>query len=233
MITIFDLETTGINPWEDRIVEIYINTGESSFKSLVNPGIPIPEAATKIHGITDAMVANAPHFSGICAAIRPFFINRILLGYNSRRYDTIMLHQEFERSGYQAPYQLDAVPEIDVYQVWRSVETQNLASAVRRWLMKEHENAHGAESDAMATWEVFQALRKRYDLTTEECVKRSLIASRSPSFEKRDGEYYFTFGQHRGMPAKLYPDYLEWMIQKDFDPEAQRIARDILARLTV
>lgn len=232
MITIFDLETTGISPWNDRIVSLYCHDGTRYFHSLINPQMSIPEEATAVHGISDENVKFAPTFATIAERIRPFFWERVLCGYNSRRYDTIMLHAEYERVGLVPPFDLESVQEIDVFQVWRSVETQNLSSAVRRWLNREHEGAHGAMADANATWEVLGAIRKRYDLTTEECIKRTMQASRSPSFVKVKDEWHFAFGMNRGKPCREYPDYLAWMLKNGFDPETKRIARMILDGLS-
>lgn len=229
MITIFDLETTGINPWEDRIVSIYATDGRGNeFESLINPGIPIPPEASVIHGITDEMVKDAPAFRLIAEPIRSLFVDKVLCGYNSRRYDTIMIHQEYVRSEIRPPFELETVQEIDVLAVWRSVESHNLSSAVRRWLNRDHEGAHGSKADAVATWDVLREIRKRYDLTTEDCLKRSMEISRSPSFVIKEGEYYFTFGMHRGKKCLEHTDYLQWMINAKFDSETKRIARSIL-----
>jgi DNA polymerase III subunit epsilon len=228
MITIFDLETTGIDPWNDRIVSIYVDTGEKQYSAKVNPGVEIPVAASVVHGITNERVKHSPSFRKIAEDIRPLFTNRVICGYNSRRFDTIMLHEEYKRAGLVPPYDLETVQEIDVLAVWRSVETHNLKSAVRRWLGTEHEDAHDAEEDARATWEVLKAIRKRYDLTTEQCVERSMSVSRSPSLTFKDGEWYFSFGMHRGKRCLDEPTYLQWMLSTGFDAETKRIVRLLL-----
>lgn len=208
-LTVFDLETTGVNPWEDRIVEISLFDSENSFCSRVNPGVPIPPDATKIHGIADEDVKIAPRFHEFAAQIWPYFQDRILMGYNSRKFDTIMLHREFIRAMGKAPFSLETVREIDVYQVWRSVETQNLASAARRWLHQDDYKGHNAYDDTMTTFGVLQAIQDRYRLSLDDCVSRSMTTTRSPSFDIKNGEICFTFGMHRGKPAKGFPEYLE------------------------
>lgn len=228
MITIFDLETTGVNPYEDRIVSIYAKRGDWEFFSLVNPLRPIPKEATAIHGITDEDVRTKglPWFA-VGTILRPMFEGAILCGYNSRRFDTIMLHCEYERESMIPPFSLETVQEIDVLAVWRSMETQNLSSAVRRWLDRDLK-AHDAKEDATASWDVLRAIQKRYDLTTEECLRRSLETSRSPFLEMKNGEWHFSGGMHRGKPCKDYPSYLEWILGGTFDAETKRIAETIL-----
>lgn len=233
-IVVFDLETTGVNPWQDRIVSLYAESATSALKMRFNPGIPIPPEASAVHGITDDDVKDFPTFAQTFSEDwqRRIFHDAILCGFNSRRFDTIMLHEEFKRAGIEPPYSLETVQEIDVLAVWRSVETHNLSSAVRRWLDREHDSAHDAKEDAVAAWEVLKAIRERYKLSEEDCISRSMSVIRTSCFQQnKDGEWVFAFGMYRGKLAKEQPTYLQWMLSGSFDDEAKRIVRSILASL--
>lgn len=164
-ICFLDLETTGINVSLDKIVEIAIikimPDGTKQIKrKLVNPEMPIPAAASEVHGISDEMVKDAPTFKQIANEIKQFIEGADLAGYNSNRFDIPMLNEEFLRAGIQ----IDMLSRklLDVQKVFHMMEQRTLSAAYKFYCDKNLEDAHTAEADAMATFEVLEAQVVKY-----------------------------------------------------------------------
>ena len=176
-IAFIDLETTGINISTERIVEIAMvkisPDGTKQVKrKLINPQMPIPKASSDIHGITDEMVKDAPTFKQAANEIKQFIDNCDLAGYNSNRFDIPMLIEEFLRSGLE--FTLEGKKLLDVQKVFHMMEQRTLGAAYKFYCNKSLENAHSAEVDATATWEVLEAQVERYPQignTVESIVK--------------------------------------------------------------
>ncbi|MDD3885705.1 MAG: 3'-5' exonuclease [Victivallaceae bacterium] len=101
--TVFDLETTGMSPAGDRIVELAAlrierDGSQSEYQSLINPGRPIPPGVTAIHHITDAMVATSPHFPVVAREFIGFAAESTLVAHNAR-FDLGFLQESLARSG--------------------------------------------------------------------------------------------------------------------------------------
>jgi DNA polymerase-3 subunit epsilon len=133
-ICFLDLETTGINVSLDKIVEIAIikimPDGTKQIKrKLVNPEMPIPAAASEVHGISDEMVKDAPTFKQIANEIKQFIEGADLAGYNSNRFDIPMLNEEFLRAGIQ----IDMLSRklLDVQKVFHMMEQRTLSAAYK------------------------------------------------------------------------------------------------------
>ena len=164
-IAFFDLETTGINIGSDRIIDISIlkidiqnNRTLKSWR--VNPGIPIPEATTKIHGITDEMVKDCPDFKKVAPDIAVFLDQCDLAGYNSNKFDVPLLVEEFLRV--DIDFDMRNRRLIDVQNIFHIMEPRNLAAAYKFYCGKEHVNAHYATADVEATLQVFCYQLVRY-----------------------------------------------------------------------
>jgi len=237
-VCFFDLETTGTDVLNDRIVEIAIVKKffdeESEFHSLVNPEMLIPKAASDVHGITDEQVANSPKLIEIVPAIIGMISGCDLAGYNSISYDIPLLYNEFLRVGHHLD--LTDVLFFDAFTVFKRREGRTLSDAVKFYTGGEHKDAHGAMADVRATIDVFKAQRNRYDdfpKNREELARYSNYdrqradVSRKFSIDK-DGDYIFAFGKHQDKKAKTEPDYLRWIIEKDFPPDTKELAKTIL-----
>ena len=164
-IAFIDLETTGINISNDRIVEIAIvkisNDGTKQVKrKLINPQISIPKASSDIHGITDDMVKDAPTFKAVANEIKQFLDPCDLGGYNSNRFDLPLLIEEFFRASID--FSIEGKKLLDVQKVFHLMEQRTLSAAYKFYCNKILEGAHGAEADATATWEVLEAQVERY-----------------------------------------------------------------------
>lgn len=239
-ICFFDLETTGTDKMKDRIIEIAIikmqdNRQIGSFHNYINPGIPIPPAATAVHGITDERVAECQSFKDLALDILDFIDGCDLGGYNSNNFDIPMLYIELQRAG--APIDLKDVHFIDVCNIFRRKEERTLAAAYKFYTGASHDNAHNAMDDVLATINVFQAQLQRYEDLKEMdaadlgfyCNYDQMRCDISGNFEfDKDGDHVFAFGKHKGQKAKNQPDYLRWMMGQNFLPDTKNIIKSIL-----
>lgn len=193
-----------------------------------DPGRPIPPEATAVHGITDEDVEGEPRFEDRAGEIQRMFRDEVLCGYNIRRYDTLILDAELRRAG-QPGLDLGQVREVDLYRVWREVEPRSLASAVRRYLGRDHDGAHTAEADAGVLPPLMRAMARVHGLDMGDLLRLSRKpdeVDRARRLRVQDGEVVFNFGLHEGEPIRDHEDYLDWMLSRDFPEETkERIRR--------
>ncbi|PJE46975.1 MAG: DNA polymerase III subunit epsilon [Sediminibacterium sp.] len=242
-IAFIDLETTGVNISNDRIVEIAIvkilPDGTRQVKrKLINPLIPIPAGASDVHGITDEMVKDAPSFKQVANEIKQFMDNCDMGGYNSNRFDVPMLIEEFLRAG--VSFSVDGRKLVDVQKVFHMMEQRTLGAAYKFYCNKVLDGAHSAEVDATATWEVLEAQIERYPQigdTVESIVKftgEDDIVDFARRFVKENGVEVFNFGKHKGKPVtqvlKEEPQYYDWMMKGDFAMNTKQKLTEILNR---
>ncbi len=242
-IVFLDLETTGVNPRQDRIVEIAAvklrpDGGRETWKKRINPQRPIPAAVTAIHGITDADVATAPTFGEIAFDLQRFLGSADLAGFGIIRFDVPMLAEEFRRVNLSYP-----PPEaklLDVQRIYHMREPRTLSAALKFYCGREHVGAHGAEADVLATIDVLEGQFARYpDLHHD--VESLAAIGQPPKDEVIDsggrlrwcsGEVVVNFGQKNGMTlrelAQNESNYLRWMLNKDFPADVKKIVKDAL-----
>ena len=239
-LVVFDLETTGTDRLSDRIVEIAAIAVEPSgpprvLDRRVNPLTKIPREATAVHGISEADVKDAPPFREIAAGVATFFGDGDLAGYNVRAFDVPLLVREFERAG--VPFAVAGRRIVDMQTIFFRKEPRDLAAAVRFFAGHEHARAHAALADVVAAAEVLAGQLKRYPelprgldgLHEFSAPAEGRFVDPDKRFVWRDGEAVFNFGDHRGRNlswvAEQNPDYLDWMIRRDFPEPAKEIAR--------
>lgn len=240
-LAVLDLETTGILPRLDRIVEIavvkFAPSGERTrFLGRVNPGIPIPPAATVVHRIRDEDVADCPTFGAIAPSLNRFLKPCDLCGFNLKRFDLPCLLAEFARVEIHFPLNRRGV--VDVLEIYRQREPRDLAAAARRYLGREHTGAHGALADVCATAAVLDAqLEHHADLprTVAELHARFAEVDLTRRLHRDgDGQVVFTFGKYAGRPldevARTDPPYLHWLLGQDFLPDFLALVERALAR---
>ena len=141
-LAIIDLETTGTDPQTDRIVEIGIlkvlpDGKRSRHIQRLNPGVPIPPAATEVHGITDEDVGNQPLFAGVAADLLTFLDGCDLAGFNLKRFDLRVLHAEFVRVGLLLNLSGRAV--MDALEIFFAYQKRDLTAALRFYCGRDHE----------------------------------------------------------------------------------------------
>ena len=229
-IAFIDLETTGVSLSTDRIVEIAMvkilpDGNKQAKRKLLNTQIPIPQSATDIHGITDAMVKDAPTFKQSANEIKQFIDGCDLGGYNSNRFDIPMLMEEFLRA--EMDIDLSRQKMVDVQHIFYVMEPRTLSAAYKFFCNKELENAHSAEADINATIEVLEAQLDRYSQlgNSTESILEVIGEDKIIDYARRfiydeKGEEVFNFGKFKGKPAsyvfKVEPHYYDWMMKGDF-----------------
>lgn len=241
-IVFFDLETTGVDRDNDRIVEIAVCKVDPSWQinticKRVNPTIPIPRAASEVHGITDEMVKDEPKFNQIAKAVMATFEGCDVAGFNSNSFDVPVLFNEFARAGLYWDY--SKFKMLDAGNLFKIEEPRTLTAAVKFYLGKELEGAHNAKNDIEATVEVFIAQLTKYEqrdnfpknvsdlaLYTNYGNK---IADLSGKFVFNDkGDLLLNFGKHKGEKAIDQIGFIDWMINKaSFPPDTVAMAEAI------
>lgn len=229
-LVFFDLETTGTNINVDRIVEIcylkvYPNGNEESRTMRINPERHIPEEATVVHGIHDEDVRDCPTFKEVARSIAHELEGCDLAGFNSNRFDIPVLAEEFLRAGVDVD--LSRRKFIDVQVIFHKMEQRTLSAAYKFYCGKNLEDAHTAEADTRATYEVLMAQLDRYPDLKNEVSFLSEYSSfnRNVDFAGRmvyndSGVEVFNFGKYRGMSVvevlKKDPGYYSWILSSDF-----------------
>lgn len=230
-IVFFDLETTGININTDRIVEIcYLKVhpnGNEEAKTLrINPEMPIPESSSAIHGIYDADVADCPTFKEVARNIANDIEGCDLAGFNSNRFDVPVLAEEFLRAG--VDIDMTKRKFVDVQVIFHKMEQRTLSAAYKFYCEKDLEDAHTAEADTRATYEVLQSQLDRYG---EELKNDIAFLADYSSFNKNvdfagrmvydeKGVEVFNFGKYKGQSVsevlKKDSGYYSWIQNSDF-----------------
>ena len=164
-IVFFDLETTGVDTARDRIVEIsmikVMPDGEEITRTRrLNPGMHIPAEATAVHGITDDDVKECPTFAQVAKSLEQFIRGCDFGGFNSNRFDLPVLVEEFLRAGVDVD--LKKRKFIDVQNIFHKKEQRTLVAAYKFYCDKDLDDAHSAEADTRATYEVLKAQLDRY-----------------------------------------------------------------------
>lgn len=243
-IIYFDIESTGIDRENDRIVELCMikihPDGNREVKTRrFNPEMPIPAGASEVHGIYDDDVKDEPTFKLLAKGVHSFIQGCDLGGFNSNAFDIPMLYSEFLRSGIEWDYSAHRM--IDVGNIYKRLYPRTLESAVKNFLGREHDGAHGAEPDTVATYEVmdFFASALEFDGELPKTIDELHLYSNydKPLLDLHgkftlsdDGEtILLNFGKHRGDPGSEHLDFLNWMVTRaDFTPDVNKIAHKIL-----
>ena len=244
-IIFFDLETTGVDVANDRIVEISMVKigvdGEKVVKTRrINPEMHIPEVATAVHGISDEDVKDEPTFKQIAKSLATFIEGCDFGGFNSNRFDLPMLVEEFLRAVVDVNF--DNRKFVDVQTIFHRKEQRTLVAAYKFYCDKDLENAHSAEADTMATYEVLESQIERYgDIgsTVEELAEFSSngplvdFAGRLSLNDK--GEEIFTFGKYKGRAVEEVfakdPSYYSWIMNGDFPLYTKKKITEIRLRM--
>jgi DNA polymerase III subunit epsilon len=241
-LAVLDLETTGVDVRNDRIVEVAVlkfapDSEPVRYRRLINPGIPIPAAAAAIHGITDEVIAEKRRFEAIAPRLAQLLADADLAGFNLRRFDLPLLLAELRRAEVDFPLAGRAV--LDVQQIYHMYEPRDLASAVAHYCGRAHDGAHAAMADVEATAAVLDAQVGRYDelpgtvAGLSELLTEVDVAGR---FRCDGGVVVFAFGKHLGRPldevAGADPSYLRWMLGQDFLDDVKELVEQALASVS-
>jgi DNA polymerase-3 subunit epsilon len=238
----FDIESTGLNVSSDRIVEISVlkilPNGDQEIKTRrINPTIPISPEAMAIHGIKNEDVADCPTFKEIAKSLANYMAGCDFAGYNSTRFDIPMLAEEFLRAGVDFNFRKRKL--IDVQNIFHKMEQRTLSAAYKFYCNKELNNAHSAEADTIATFEVLEAQLDKYNHTLENDVKflsefssktRMLDYAGRVTLNEKD-EPVFNFGKYKGKTVESIfaadPSYYSWMMNGDFTLDTKQVITEL------
>jgi len=243
-LVFIDLEATGLNIATDGIVEIallkiYPNGNKESKVFRVNPTIPIPPDVSKIHGIFDKDVLSCSTFKEIAQEVNSFIGGCDLAGYNSNKFDIPMLIEEFTRC--EIHFDLSSRKLIDVQNIFHKMEQRTLAAAYKFYCDKDLVNAHAAEADTNATFEVLTAQLEKYESLKNDVDFLSQFSSINKNVDlagriifNDKGEEVFNFGKHKGRLVfdifTTEPSYYDWMMKGDFATNTKTVITQLRLR---
>jgi DNA polymerase-3 subunit epsilon len=243
-ICFFDLETTGINITKDRIVEISIlkvfpNGTEESKTWLVNPEMSIPAHVTAIHGITNEKVANEPPFKAIAKSVYNMIKDSDLAGFNSNRFDIPLLAEEMIRA--EIDFDMKKRVAVDVQTIYHKKEERTLSAAYKFYCNKTLEDAHSAEADTNATYQILKAQLEKYEdlennikFLAEYSSRKKFVDFAGFIVYNEKGEECFSFGKHKGKTItevlEKEPGYFGWLLNADFPRYTKKVLERIRLR---
>ncbi len=242
----FDLESTGLNVATDRIVEISVvkvfPDGSHEVKTRrINPTIPISEEARRIHGISNEDVKDCPTFKEIAKSLAQWMSGCDFAGYNSTKFDIPLLAEEFLRAGVDFDFRKRKM--VDVQNIFHKMEQRTLSAAYKFYCNKSIENAHSAEADTMATYEVLKAQLDKYPDVLKNDVDMLADFSTKTRFVDYAGRIVlndkdipvFNFGKHKGQSVenifKVEPSYYSWMMDGDFTRDTKKVITEIKLKI--
>ena len=244
-LAVIDIEATGTNVTTDRIVEIAIvkmlpDGNRTVKRKILNPQMPIAQAISDIHGITDEMVKDAPVFKQAAHELKQFLDGCDLACYNAYRLDIPLLMEEFIRAGVE--FDMKSRKVVDVQKIFHQMEQRTLSAAYKFYCNKALEGAHGAEVDASATAEILQAQVERYPQLGNnidsiiKAVGEDAIIDFARRFIYDDkGVEVFNFGKHKGRPVadvlKSEPQYYDWMMKGEFPMNTKQKLTEMYTRI--
>lgn len=245
-LVFFDLETTGVNIAVDRIVEISIlkvhpNGNKESKTWLVNPEIEIPKEASDVHGITNEKVVTEPTFKELAPKISEMIAGCDLAGFNSNRFDIPLLAEELMRVGID--FDMKGRKAIDVQTIFHKKEQRTLSAGYQFYCGKTLDDAHSAEADTNATYEILLAQIEKYEDLENSVDKLSAFSKHGKRADfagfilvNDDGKEIFSFGKYKGKTVEEVftenPGYFNWIQNADFPLYTKKVLKEIKERMT-
>jgi len=237
----FDVETTGLDIAKDRIIEICIlkvqpDGSEECRTRRINPTIPIAKEAQAVHGISDADVADCPTFPEIAKSLATYMDGCDIAGYNSLKFDIPILAEEFIRAGINFDFRKRKL--IDVQTIFYKMEPRTLSAAYRFYCNKNLENAHAAEADTRATYEVLQSQLDRYEELKNDMAQLAEFSNSKKILDyagrfilNDKDEPIINFGKHKGKRVSdvlaVEPTYYDWIMTSDFTLDTKRVLTEL------
>jgi DNA polymerase-3 subunit epsilon len=240
-LVFFDIEATGLNLTSDRIVEMSMlklmpdeTTITKNFR--VNPQVPISREAARIHGISDEDVKDLPPFASVAQEVVDFLKGCDLAGYNLTKFDIPMLLEEILRVNIDFDFRKSKT--IDVQVIFFKKEPRNLSAAYKFYCKKDLENAHAAEADTIATFEVLMSQLDTYEDLGDNVDSLSKFTSQT-NFADFAGRLIYdsknniviNFGKHKGQQLTAIlakePGYYRWIMDGDFPLYTKRLITQV------
>ena len=240
-----DIEATGVHVAHDRIVELCLlkvlpDNSQEIKNYRINPTIPIPIDVSEIHGIYDIDIMDAPTFKDLAEEINAFLVDSDFAGFNSNRYDVPLLVEEFLRC--DIDFDMSDRKLIDVQNIFHKMEERTLSAAYKFYCGKELENAHSAEADTVATFDVLIAqlgqyadLENNVDFLHAFSQRHKHVDFMGRITEDKNGNVVFNFGKYKGQIVtevlKKDPAYYGWMMNGDFPAYTKKVLTDIKSKM--
>ncbi len=241
-ILFFDIESTGLSVATDRIVEIsavkVMPNGDQELKTRrINPTIPISEEARKIHGISNEDVKDCPTFKEVAKSLAQWMQGCDIAGYNSTKFDIPLLAEEFLRADVDFDFRKRKL--VDVQNIFHKLEQRTLSAAYKFYCNKDLENAHSAEADTIATYEVLMAQLDRYPQVLQNDIAMLADFSTRTKFLDYAGrivlnekdEAIINFGKHKGRKVEDIlinePSYYAWIMKGDFTLDTKKVFTEL------
>ncbi len=244
-IIFFDLETTGVNIAKDRIVEISIlkikpNGNKESKTWLVNPEMEIPKEASDIHGITNERVVTEPTFNELATEVSKMIEGCDLAGFNSNRFDIPLLAEEMLRA--EVDFDMNNRVAIDVQVIFHKKEERTLSAGYKFYCGKDLDNAHSAEADTLATYEILKSQLDKYDDLENDVNFLNEYSTHNKRADfagfiqfDDDKNEIFTFGKYKGQKVadilKKDKGYFSWIQNADFPLYTKKVLKEIKENL--
>lgn len=237
-IVIFDAETTGADPVQDRVVQLaavkcspMLDSVDQQINVFINPKRPISPSAIEVHGITDEQVRNKPMFCEMAPALFDFLSGCDYAGFNITQFDVPLLSEEFGRCGMSWP--APGALFLDAYHIFREKEKRDLPSALKFYCGREHVNAHDAMGDILATRDVLLRQMWKYDdLRTPDKIAAFCSNPNALDLAGKiiwdNGVAVYSFGKDRGKSVKDFPGFGKWMLGQSFAANTKAIVRALI-----
>lgn len=245
-ILFFDIESTGLNVATDRIVEIcavkVMPNGDEEIKTRrINPTIPISPEAQAVHGISNEDVKDCPTFKEVARSLAQWMVGCDIAGFNSIKFDVPLLAEEFLRAGVDFDFRKRHM--VDVQNIFHKLEQRTLSAAYKFYCQKNLENAHSAEADTIATYEILKAQLERYpDTLKNDVAMLAEFSTRSKLVDyagrivlNEKNEPTINFGKHKGKPVeevlRTEPSYYAWIMNGDFTLDTKKVLTEIKLKM--
>lgn len=246
-LCVFDIESTGLDVSQDRIVEISLmkiapSGEETTLTMRINPEMEISKESSEIHGIFQEDIKDEPTFKEAADKIASFIGKSDLVGFNSNKFDIPMLAEEFLRVNHN--FDMRARKFIDVQNIFHKMEQRTLVAAYKFYCSKDLENAHSAEADVIATYEVLKAQVEKYEELENDMEflaefsthnKFKIIDFAGRLAENEDGKPVYNFGKHKGKTIEEVdnnePGYYGWMMNSNFPRYTKAVLKNELEKI--
>lgn len=244
-LAFIDLEATGLSITQDRIVEVAVlrirpDGQQQQLTQRINPEMNIPEEVVRIHGISNADVADMPTFKQFAPKLKDFLHDCDFAGYNSNQFDIPMLMEEFLRV--EVDFDMKSRKTIDVQNIFFMNEPRDLKAALRFYCGKDLENAHSAQADVSATYDVLLSQLERYSHLKTDVAFLHKYSSRQHKLADFAGKIVFNdknqevfnFGKYKGQVVEdvlsREPGFYDWFMNGDFPRYSKKILTGIRLR---
>ena len=200
----------------------------------------IPEEATAVHGITDADVADKPRFKDIAKELARVFEGCDIAGFNSNRFDVPLLAEEFLRADVDVDFSRRRF--VDVQTIFHKMEQRTLSAAYKFYCGKDLDDAHSANADTRATYEVLKAQLDKYPSLQNDIDFLSKFSTHNRNVDLAGRIVYndnnvevFNFGKYKGIPVeevlKTDSGYFGWILNGDFPQNTKKVLTNIKLRM--